>query len=403
MTLIFNTINAQFTIDWDGKNTTKNVLKGSWYISDDGNFSIGSAGNYFLEFTSTGFTPSDVQFYVDGIIREPNELFFMSSGSHSFDIEITVAEVSCGQTCNYTIKVKNILGSEKATGSGTLLVVNETISGNFNVCGLNSASDYTLNWAGYNLYSNGDHTWSLSSSGWTMDGDNTLPISSITYPPDNTVSITTPASAGSTTLTVSGDHLCANIVKTINAVATAPTTPSNSLTNSRIGSTCYYKVTVPAVATATSYLWSTNAAFTCTSTTSSNSISYSICGTDLLEGTTVHVYVKALNACDTSISYGHKNISFPTISACLEKTIENERNPEKFVIYYENNSWLLQNLTETTLLHYTVYDINGKFVSSASVNSNSSKLINEMHVSGIYLVNIYGETINENYKIFYSK
>lgn len=319
-----------------------------------------------------------------------------NSGTLSFDIEIEVpASISCNSSCNYEVYL--LKGSTiKASGVGEIKIGNGSVSGNFDVCGLSTTNTYTLSFPG-GASSYGSHSWTISNSGWKINGNNTPYTYTGTA---SSVTITTPTAASNASLTVSGDYMCANFSKTIYAASAVPGNPSNSITSTRIGLTCYYTVSVPAVSTATSYKWSQNSSFSCSTITTSNSTS-SICGEDLLSGETMPVYVKALNGCGQSTGYGYKSITFPVPSGdCIvrESNLDGIETVElsDAIIYFDNNNLVIMIAgyhLENVLTAY-LYDSNGKLITQFNLTDEEMEFYCDNLMMGMYLVKIQGDQLN---------
>ena len=404
--MIFFAVNLHAaSISWDGKNTTKYIVEGGRYESSSGSMTLSpSGGSWGITLrVESGFNPAEFLIRVYGA-SDVYTLYYSSfpggegtfstipdnSGTLSFDVEIeTPSSISCNSSCNYEVylwKGETI----KASGSGEIKIGNGNVSGNYDVCGLNTTNTYTLSFPG-GASSYGSHSWTISNSGWKINGNNTPYTYTGTA---NSITVTTPSYAANASLIVSGDYMCSNFSKGIYASSSVPGNPSNSLSASRIGLTCYYTVTVPAVSTATSYRWSQSSSFSCYNTTLSNTTS-GICGTDFLAGETMSIYVKALNGCGQSTGYGYKSITFPVPSGeCTVRESNMQENGfieiSDVIVVYENNNFIILSSSDKfdDEVSVLLYDGSGKLIVNYPLIHETLKIPCADLAQGMYLIKI---------------
>jgi hypothetical protein len=94
-----------------------------------------------------------------------------------------------------------------------------------------------------------------------------------------------------------------------------------------VGGTCYYYLTTNPYSTAASYYWSCNSDMSGPEITSTNSTqNVGVDCPDLLQNTTVPIYIETNNACGHSSPLFYRDIAFPKIQNCMLKPIFDSNN-----------------------------------------------------------------------------
>ena len=187
-----------------------------------------------------------------------------------------------------------------------------------------------------------------------------------------------------------------------------PANPSNNITCSRIGFTCYYKVTVPAVSGATSYEWADNSGFSNSVMTSTNTTEDAGEG-DMIQGNSENIYVRAYDGCGHSTGYGYKHVTFPAIQNCTliksSRLAEPEDisvipQPETISFYTDNGSGNPGIIFPVDGLQATiqVYSIEGKLIKNEVIDQQNYLLDISGLTHGIYILRATQGNIIINHK-----
>ncbi len=383
----FEFLFATQSITWDGKNKTNYLVVGSSYNSYSGSITGYPQQLATLSLSTSGaFSPTLFYCTINGTNYTNGQSFGLSSGTNSLVVyfETPTSGLTCNAQCTYTITIG------QGSGSGTIQIQNESLAGNSDVC-INSTNTYNLSWSGTLIGTNGAHTWTLSPTTWVFSNG----ASSIsTADGINSIAVTAPSTAASNgTLSVTtGGHLCTTpVTKTIIIRATVPATPSNSLVANKIGTSCYYTVTVAATAGASGYIWSDNSSFSCTLTdgaTVDGVCSYA----DFLENTSATLYVKAYNACGTSTSYGHKLVGFPAAPLCQPKLENLNQNMSSIpFLYSENGSYFISvgdDYLSSLPAEMQLFNLEGQLISVSPLLSDHQIISTNKLFAGVYFLKV---------------
>ena len=389
-----------------GQSTTTARVKGSSFTSSSGYLSSFAAANYTVYLSSSGdFSVSDFYILINGIRYYDGYGVWLMNTFYDLVVHYkTPQNVSCGATSTFTIILENVAG-QQSTANGYILIVNGNVSGTTDICGFNTTVPFLLSFKG-DLSGNGVRTWNINKSGWKINGQNP-PIQTSSFD----VTITSPNQAGSATLTISGDYLCSNIVKSLYCNPTVPPAPT-TLSKRQLGSTCYYSLTTTLISAATSYEWSCHSNYQNSEITTSNT-THSL-GTDcpdLLEDTYSHVYVRARNGCGNSSTY-HQYIYFPPLENCYVKSSKINGQPEEDSEPYNsqkasdvslkiaaNGLYELILRSEYQNLSIAVYNGNGCLIKIIKPILNTADIDLRSLSSGLYFIKITSNELNRTIKI----
>jgi hypothetical protein len=284
----------------------------------------------------------------------------------------------------------------------------QAATGNFEVCGLNTQNTYTLsqNDNQGTIPAGGYHYWDITVSGWEINGYST-PYD--LYTNATSITITTPSSVGSATLSVSGDNMCGTFSQTIICESSVPGNPSNNITYHRVGSyTCYYTVSVPAVSGATSYEWADNSGFSNSVITSTNSTEDAGEG-DMIQGNSENIYVRAYDGCGHSTGYGYKYITFPKLQNCILMPSSRKAEPEDILVIPQSEtiSFYTDNPSGNPGIIFPVdglqaaiqvYSIEGKLIKNEVIDQQNYLLNISGLPKGIYILRASQDNIIINHK-----
>ncbi|MFH1161056.1 MAG: T9SS type A sorting domain-containing protein [bacterium] len=350
---------------------------------------------------SGNFNVQNFYVLINGIIYYDGNSIQLANTTYSFKVHYTVpTSVSCGMTGTFTVEFYDFLNRQITNNSGNALVVNGSISGNTDICGLNQTTSFSLSLPPY--AGGGSWQWNINQSGWLINGQSP-PVSTSSL----NVTITTPNQASTATLSISGSWLCNTVSTLIRCNPTAPPTPT-FINKYRMGSTCYYYLTTNTYSSATSYEWSCNSSFTnSVITTNSTTQTLGVDCPDLLESTSVPVYVRARNGCGSS-SYKYQYTYFPPLSNCMLKPVVGGDSSsiisepldyavsEHYKIKNLSNGFfeiLFDNISNDRIV--CIYSINGALLNSIQSAGSSVKIDLSDKPKGIYLVKITDTGITE--------
>lgn len=400
-------------INFQGAGGTRNMSPGASMTINNGTVTNMGTDMYSVSLPcSGGFTLNNltVVFNVDGYIYTLNGCgasINMPAGINvTFTINYTVPDnVGCNSTCNYILRFTNQMSGIITSNNETVKVVNPGFSGNTDVCYPTSSTTYTLTFYG-NISNPGSRTWSINGTGWLINGSNPCTTTA------SSVSITMPSQANNATLTISGTsaNLCSTINIPLHYNTTYPSTPT-VLNKSRLGSTCYYYLTTSSISTATSYQWSCNSNFSDPVNTSTNTTqTVGVNCPDLLENTTVPIYVRARNGCNYS-GVLYRNTFFPHIANCMLKSVSDSTFLEQYLLdnSEQDESFDLCTLghglfqlmvnSEHNDLEIQVYSINGQLIKSIRTDQTKIQINLESQPDGIYFMKISNSEISKVIKL----
>lgn len=331
---------------------------------------------------------------IDGTLL-PAGGYLWAAGIHSFSESFsTYGNDLCGQTGSFSFSITPTNpATSKLVGTASVLIADEAIFSTTDMCGYNTVQNVALSTQGYGtpVQPNPSHTWTISQTGWQINGNATPYTLTAT---GNNVNITTPGVDASATLNVSGDNICNPIVQPLYCHAIAPPTPTAStITPHRIGSSCDYSVSVGAVARATYYIWDVTSSFSHPFTTPTNS------GYGFFEqNTSSPIYVKAANGCAIS-SYAYKNVTFLKLGGvCQEILTDNLKNPLPVEILYDK---IIVNLPESlSERSVQLISIDGKIIVAQKINGNRIAIPLPGQLRGLYILRFATTSGINSQKIF---
>jgi hypothetical protein len=236
---------------------------------------------------------------------------------------------------------------------------------------------------------------------------------SVTYPIGFTVNATTTVAEKSLVITSVngvGNSLTNKVVTLATALANVGIA-TNSYVNpvtlvpsaTKFGLCVNQTFTIPAVPFATSYVWTldnVDAVFVGASNSTSVVVDFSNVNT--LSGTVINLKVKATNGCTFSIEKTIK-LTYDGL-ACGAKVDTSAVSVPTTVSIYPNpavdNFTVELTSSEVSRMTMTIYNMNGSVVSSKDLElTEGNNVINEnisSLASGVYIVNFYNATNNEN-------
>jgi uncharacterized delta-60 repeat protein len=271
---------------------------------------------------------------------------------------------TCGDGAVSTLPITvNPLPTSAGTISGTATVCQGQNSITYNVPAISNATSYV----------------------WT------LPIGAIGTSTTNSISVNYGASATSGNITIKGNNSCGD-----GAVSTLPITvnplPTNAGTISGEGVVCQGQnsvtYSVPAIANATSYVWTLPSGATGTSTTNSITLDYGV------SASSGNITVKGTNSC------GDGAVSILPISVNIIPTTPNI-TLNGLVLHSDassGNQWYDQNgtINGATNQNYTV-TVDGNYYVIVSLNDCSSNPSNTINVTGTGIEAVTSEKIIKVY------
>ncbi|MBC8486852.1 MAG: T9SS type A sorting domain-containing protein [Bacteroidetes bacterium] len=404
--MLCTSITFPASVTFQGSGTTTSIAKGGDFLSSSGSLSGFATGYYRIILTKSGdFEVQNYYVIIGGVMYNNNNIVYLENTTYSFKVHYTVpTSVSCGMTGTFTVEFYNYLGQVAASGSGNALVVNGSISGNTDICGLNQNRSFSLALPPYS--GGGSWQWNINQSGWLINGQSP-PVSTSSL----NVTITTPNQASTATLSITGSWLCNTVSTPICCNPTAPPTPT-FINKYRLGSTCYYYLTTNTYSSATSYEWSCNSSFSSSwITTNSTTQTIGVNCPDLLESTSVPVYVRARNGCGSS-STKYQYTYFPPLSNCMMKPVvggdttsiisdplEHAVSEHYKIKNLSNGAFeiLFDNISNDRIV--CIYSINGAFLNSIQSGGNSIKIDLSAKPKGIYFVKLTDIGISEIIKL----
>jgi hypothetical protein len=353
-----------------------------------------AGGNYYYTITRSGdFTTTNLQFSLNGLGWTASTLSTVFSGANSFAISGYLPGTAlCGQHETIEMKIFNAIGSQVCTTTFTVVKTAQSISGSASLCPSTSGT-YSVSSPAF-VTPAGNYTWTTSTAGWLING---LPSPVTTT--SSSVTITAPATTGTTSLCVNNAYMCQPVCLTLsNAIPAMPTYSSSNKASDCIGVEVNW--TIAPVPFATSYTWST------TSTgviISPSGLSCTIMGATA--GGKI-IKVKANNGCGSS-ALRSSTFTVSNTGPCGPKSFESGEaesvvnevklfpNPVSDHLNLEISSVVAQKLT------ITVYNLNGEKIYSqvngVEVGTNNLMLDFNNFSNGLYLLMIdNGETIQKH-------
>jgi hypothetical protein len=289
LTLIFNVKANSQSISLTDGGTTLYSLPPTFSNGAFGTMSGFASGTYFYKITRSGaFTTNNLIFGLNGNNWVANSFAPVLSGANNFSISGTLpVGVGCGQNETVKMEIKNISGGPAFTIMFYITKTSQTIGGSVALCASSSNT--------YSVVSpvvlTGTYTWTTSTTGWLINGLPS-PVSTIT----NSVTLTAPATLGTTNLAVSNSSMCQPLSYSVSSAPLAiPTFSSANKVSDCTGVEVRWKVL--AVPYATSYTWSTTSPSVILTPDSPGGLGCIITGTTL--GTKT-IKVKANNLCGST-------------------------------------------------------------------------------------------------------